>query len=130
MLLAWQAAVWLALLTAALAAGAGRIDAERARRLQPWLRETAVVLAMYAAWQVGLDLFASHVARAAAHGMWIWRLERAVHLPSERTVQQAALHWRSGAKALDYYYAVAHVQDVIFCLVWLFWRHREAYRWA
>jgi len=126
-LLGWQQALGLALLFAGVAVllspGGGRVAAT-----VPWVRETALVLALYGLWQEGLILFTDHVRGAVAHGMWVWRVERSLRLPNEASLQREAFHWTGLVRALDDYYAIVHVPAAIVCLLWLFWRHRDRYR--
>lgn len=98
-----------------------------ARRLPPWTGEITVLLVLYAAWQLGLGMIADHTRGAAAHGLAVWRLEGVLGIRSERAFQRAVLHVPSLMRALNYFYAVGHVQDVMIVLVWLFWRHRDEY---
>lgn len=127
MLLGWRFALYLA---GGSAIAATLVGTSRLRQVSPWLGETAFVLLLYAVWQRGLDLAANHVRGAVHNGMRVWRAERWLHLPSERAVQRWFLHVPDVVRALNYFYAVAHVQDVIVCLVWVFWRHRQSYRRA
>jgi hypothetical protein len=120
-LLGWQQALLLAALVGGVWAALGRLGD---RRLRPWAGEITTMLLLYTAWQWGLGRFANHVAGAAAHGWWLWRVERWLHLPSEAALQRLALRAPWVVKDLNYYYAVAHVQDVLICLVWLWVRHR------
>jgi hypothetical protein len=102
-----------------------------ARRAAPWAREAAILLVLFAAWQEALGAATTHhLAGAVGHGMLVWRLEQRLHLPAERSFQRAVLHWPDGMRALNYYYAGVHVQDVIACLVWVMWRHPDRYRRA
>lgn len=93
----------------------------------PWAAETALLLVLYAAWQAGLGVLADHTRGAVGHGLEVWRVERALHLPAEATVQRAVLHAPWAMRWLNYYYAVGHVQDVMLVLAWAFWRHRDGY---
>ena len=64
---------------------------------------------------------------AVAHGTAVWDAERALHLPSELTVQRAVLGHPLLVQASNGYYAVVHVPALIVFLVWLFVRHRGQY---
>jgi PAP2 superfamily protein len=123
-LLGWQLALWMA-----LASGAVWLALRSAgeQRIQPWVGEITTMLLLFAAWQWGLGRFANHVVGGASHGWETWRLERWLHLPSEAAVQRAALRVPWVVRDLNYYYAVAHVQDVLICLLWLWIRHRDRY---
>jgi hypothetical protein len=99
-----------------------------ARQAASWARETAILLVLFAAWQEALGVVtAHHLAGALEHGMSVWRLEHRLHLPAERSFQHAVLHWPDGMRALNYYYAGVHVQDVVVGLVWVMWRHPDRY---
>lgn len=124
MLLGWQLALWLALLAGAVWAV---LRAAGESRVRPWAGEITTMLLLYTAWQWGLARFANHVVGAASHGWETWRLERWLHLPSEATVQRFALRAPWVVRDLNYYYAVAHVQDVLICLLWLWVCHRDRY---
>jgi hypothetical protein len=118
----WQAA--------AIAGGLLFLSVVVPGRVRPWLREAGVVMALFTLWQWSLDRFGTSTRGAVAHGMWVWRLERRWHLPSERSIQRFVLRAPDVMRALNYYYAVVHVQDVMVVLIWLFWRHRHRYRRA
>jgi hypothetical protein len=90
-------------------------------------RETAVVLGLYALWQFAGTLSLLHVSGAVARGDWIFDLQRDLHLPSELTVQHAALHSSLAVQALNLFYATAHFPGMIAFLIWMFVRHRDRY---
>jgi len=125
-LLGWQQALSLA---AVLGVGWALLGLG-SFRARPWIGEIVVLLVSFAVWQWALGRFANHLAGAAAHGLWVWRAERWMHLPSERSVQRLALRAPWLVRALNYYYADVHVQDVMVCLAWVWWRHRSEYLWA
>jgi PAP2 superfamily len=60
-------------------------------------------------------------------GRQIWDLERALHLPSERSTQQLVIHHRLLVHWLNEYYVQVHVPALGILLVWLFVRHRDRY---
>jgi hypothetical protein len=90
-------------------------------------QEAAILLALFALWQLAgsLSLIGPDGALARAH--WIWHAERAVHLPSETEVQRAFLSHPLLVQALNLYYASLHFVVLITCLVWVYARHRRAY---
>jgi hypothetical protein len=130
--------MWLAWDTAALVA-AGLVVASVALRqlgrrgpsvAADVAKEVAVILGLYAVWQKAGDLAVTNVNGAAAHGRWVWRVERAVHLPSEVSVQRLVLSQRLVVEGLNVFYAVVHVPALIIFLIWLYFRHRPDYpRW-
>ncbi|MDQ1395913.1 MAG: hypothetical protein QOG64_1172 [Acidimicrobiaceae bacterium] len=139
-MLAWQtfgiAAVAVGLLAAGLlAAGARagsrpRVGTARVRTAGVYLRETAVILGLYAAWQWLLDRLVVRISGAFAHARWLWRVERALHLPSEVSFQRAALEHPLLVQAANRYYSIVHFPALIAFLVWVFVRHRDRYRSA
>jgi hypothetical protein len=90
-------------------------------------QEAAILLALFALWQLAgsFSLIGPDGALARAH--WIWHAERAVHLPSETEVQRAFLSHPLLVQALNLYYASLHFVVLITCLVWVYARHRRAY---
>ena len=92
-----------------------------------FLRETAVVLGLYALWQYAGTLALLHVNGAVARGHWIHDFERRWHMPSELTVQHLALHSTLLMKGLNVFYATMHFPGMIAFLIWMFVRHRDHY---
>jgi hypothetical protein len=92
--------------------------------------ETALVCALFALWQVANGLTHGHIAGGLAHGRAVWSLERWLHLPSETSAQHLVLGHHGLVRAINYYYATAHLTGMVVFLVWLWLRHREHYaRW-
>ena len=125
--LSWQAAGITAACLTAGAAAAGRTGRPRLATAAGFARETGVLLALFALWQMAGSFVLMGPQGALARGQWIWHAERLVHLPSEALVQQAFLHHPLFVQALDLYYAGLHFLVVIACLVWVFVRHRRQY---
>lgn len=99
-------------------------------RTQPFLRESALIIGLYGLWQFAGSLAGSGTYAAVGRGRWIWDAERSALLPSERTVQGWILPHPIIVQAANLYYDVMHFGVMIFFLLWLFARHREAYsRW-
>lgn len=90
-------------------------------------RETAVVLSLYALWQLAGTLAILKVNGAVARGRWIHDFERTFHMPSELTVQHLALHSSLAVQALNVFYATMHFPAMIVFLIWMFVRHRDRY---
>jgi hypothetical protein len=102
----------------------------RARRwtvVADYAREAAVILGLYAIWQLALDLLVTSVTGAVPHATWVWHVERALHLPSEVGVQRAALDHPLLIQSLNIFYSVVHFPALIVFLIWLFARHRDRY---
>jgi hypothetical protein len=127
MMLSWSQAAWLALLLAL----AGILIRPAGRH---WVvvvtaaaRETALVLALFSFWQLAGRLSLLRLDEARGRGLWIWHFERAVHLPSEVTIQRWFLPYPTLIKAFNVYYATMHFPGLIVFLIWLWVRHREHY---
>ena len=124
----WQQAVVIAGL---LALAWGVLKARGAApRLRPFLYEAALIIALYALWQLVGSLAGSGDYTAVTRGRWIWDTERALHLPDEHTLQSWVLPHPLLVQAANLYYATMHFTVLIIFLVWLFVRHRADYgRW-
>jgi hypothetical protein len=90
-------------------------------------RESALVLALFALWQYAGSFKVVSPNGALARARWIWRFERAVHLPSETWVQRLLLPHPLVIQFFNVYYDSLHFPVLIACLVWLFVRHRDRY---
>ena len=90
-------------------------------------QEAAILLALFALWQLVGSLSLIGPDGALARAQWIWHAERVVHLPSETEVQRAFLGHPLLIQALNLYYASLHFVVLISCLVWVYARHRRQY---
>jgi len=134
--LGWRPAVALSVVLAGGAVVApmlaARVAAERSRigRLgraaRPYLRESALVAALYALWQLAASLSVGHGAGAFSRARWIVRFEHG-WLPSERSAQRLLGHSELLTRAANWYYAAMHFAALGLLLLWLFARHRDRY---
>jgi hypothetical protein len=122
----WQQAAVLASALFVLAYGLHRA-AGPARRAWPFARETGLIAALYAIWQLVGSLSVVGTHGAFARGRWIVRVEHWLHLPRERSVQEVVLPHPVLAQFCNLYYASMHFAGLFGLLLWLFVRHREAY---
>jgi len=130
MLLPWGDAALIALVLALGSRLARRATSPAARVLVPLAWETAIVLALYAAWMKSADWVVTRAGGAVGHGLWVWRVERDLHLPSEVSVQRLLLPHPLWVQAANGFYAVVHVPALIVFLLWLYFRHPTQYaRW-
>ena len=90
-------------------------------------QEAAVLLGLFALWQLAGSLSLVGPDGALARAQWIWHAERVVHLPSETVIQRAFLGHPLLIEALNLYYASLHFVVLIGCLVWVYARHRRQY---
>jgi PAP2 superfamily len=103
---------------------------EAAPRSRPYIYETALIIALYALWQIVGALAGQGDYTAVTRGQWIWNVERDLHLPSEHTLQGWVLPHPLLVQAANLYYATMHFTVLIIFLLWMFTRHRELYgRW-
>jgi hypothetical protein len=90
-------------------------------------KETALILSLYAIWQLAGTLSVMQVNGARGRGQWIWDAQRFLHFPSELTFQKAALPHPLIVQFFNGYYAIMHVPALVIFLIWLFVRHRDRY---
>lgn len=128
--LSWHQAAGVA---AALGVATVALRAARKRRLTSVAtvtRESALVLGLFALWQLAGSFAVIGPDGAVSRSRWIWRFERAAHLPSETAVQQAFLSHPLVVQFFNLYYDSLHFPVLIGTFVWLFVRHRDRYsRW-
>src|SRR5690348_7764534 len=123
LMLSWQQAALLALglggagvLLVYTGHGAGRISrggrTGRAMRWAGWagpfLRESGLVVALYALWQLAGNLSAGGFPGAVDHAWRIWHTERAIGLLSELDVQRLLLPHPLLSEVSNLYYATMH----------------------
>jgi hypothetical protein len=138
----WQQA---AVLAAASAAAGLLLRLVQARRSAPrsapprrrWLSvlasalvEVSVVLGLFTVWQLAGAWALTRVAGAFQRAHWILAAEHRVGLPSELTAQQVVLDHPDLIRFLNTFYLYVHINSIVVFLVWMFWRHRDRYRWA
>ncbi|MGO9162643.1 MAG: phosphatase PAP2 family protein, partial [Streptosporangiaceae bacterium] len=124
---------WPVAATTAAALGVGSAGLRRARRPRlvaaaDSVRETGLVLALYALWQYAGSFSVMGPGGALARARWIWHLERTLHLPSEAALQRVFLPHPLIIEFLNLYYLGLHFPVLIGCMIWLFIWHRDDYR--
>jgi hypothetical protein len=92
--------------------------------------EIAIVIGLYGFWQLAGSLSSVDLSRGVERGQRLWKLERTLHLPSEKSVQSLFLSHEWLIKFLNLYYVLAHYNVLLIMLAWLFWRHRDRLREA
>ncbi len=125
--LGWQPAT---VLSAGLLAGSlvlpGR-SASRLGRLRPYLRESAIVAALYSLWQLAASASVLDGGGAFDRARWIVRVEADWGLPREASVQRLIGGHPLLVQSANWYYAVMHFSALGAVLLWLFIRHRDRY---
>jgi hypothetical protein len=130
MWLAWDTAALIAAGLVLASVGLRQLRRRSLRVVADVAKEVAVILGLYAVWQKAGDLAVTKIDGAAAHGRWVWQVERAVHLPSEVSIQRLVISHSLLVEGLNVFYAVVHVPALIIFLIWLYVRHRPDYpRW-
>ncbi len=100
---------------------------------KPWdllralVRELTVVLVLYSIWQYVGSLSLKHYGNAFADGRWVWRTERAWHLPGELSLQHLMIRSHAITWLADLFYATVHAPALGIFLIWLWFRHRDDY---
>lgn len=133
--LPWQesagTAVALAGVSAALLHRGGRAGETRLeRRLAGagrFVRESALFFALFAMWQYAGSFALLGTDGATDRGLWIWRAEHTVRLPSEAALQRVFLPHPLLIESLNLYYDILHFPVLLACLIWLYVRHRNRY---
>jgi hypothetical protein len=125
--LSWPAAaISAACLTGAAVAGRGT-RRPRLVAAAGFTQEAAVLLGLFALWQLAGRFGLMGTAGAMGRARWIWHAERVVHLPSETGTQRVFLTHPLVVEALNLYYAGLHFAVIIGCLIWVFAWHRPQY---
>jgi hypothetical protein len=130
LLLTWQSSLLVAALLGSLAV------LFRGRRGRWWSfgvaasRETAIVLSLYALWQVAGGLALRRVTGAFDRAHAIFHIDRWLPLPSELTVQGWVLPHPDLVKAANVFYLYVHLNGIVLFLVWVFVRHRDRFPWV
>jgi hypothetical protein len=122
--LAWDLALWAAAILAAVWLATRRLPGKWGSVVAPLGKESALLFVIYACWIRLGEFRVVGTGGAAARGRWIWHVERWLPFPSERTLQQWALHATWLVRFANAYYIVGHVAPIGIFLVWLYVRHR------
>jgi hypothetical protein len=129
--LTWQAAALIGAACFAVATLVERFAPDRRSvifRIAPFGREVGIILGLYALWQLAGTFSLGHTDEAVKRGQWVWDHERAWHFPSEVALQRPILGHSFFVQACNIYYATMHFGMLLAVLLWLYIRHRDAYR--
>jgi hypothetical protein len=92
--------------------------------------EVALILALYAVWQIVGSKSNGGVEGAADAGMWVAQVQEALFWPSEAYLQQMVLENSLLVAVADWYYASLHVPVFVVTLVWVMVMHRRDWPFA
>lgn len=95
--------------------------------VRPYLRESAMIAALYALWQLAGSVSALGTQTAFTRAALIAGIERDCGLPSEASLQRLILRHPILEQACNWYYAGLHFAALGAVLLWLFVRHRHRY---
>jgi hypothetical protein len=129
--LSWQAAALIGAACFAVATLVERYAPDRRSvifRIAPFGREVGIILGLYALWQIAGGVSLGHTDEAVRRGQWVWDHERAWHLPNEVALQRPIIGHSLFVQACNIYYATMHFGMLLAVLLWLYIRHRDAYR--
>lgn len=126
----WNQAGVACLVMLAVSLVARRSSRHWAQTTAAFSLEVALISFLYMLWRLARILPLTHEAGAYDRGRWIYDFQRAVHLPSELSMQHWVLGHRWLAEITVDYYATVHVPALLCFLVWMWVRHRDDYpRW-
>jgi hypothetical protein len=121
----WQQAFALAAVCVVVSFAARRaLPGRFATTVGPAAHELAIIAVLYGVWRIARKLPFASDAGAVERGYRIDDLQRALRFPSELRLQQFVLDHELLARAINAYYAIAHVPSIVIFLVWLYARHR------
>jgi hypothetical protein len=127
----WDQAAIAALISGSIAIALGRLQPNPiSKHVRPPAQEFAFVATLYSIWRLARQLPLVHEAGALERARDIDRFQQWLHLPTELSVQHFVMAHDTLARWTVAYYAAVHVPSLLVFLVWLYFRHREAYpRW-
>ena len=96
----------------------------------PLVRELLLVVGLFLVYKFGRQLVTGHTPEAFRNAGRVWDWERALHLPSEGSVQSLLLHGDTLAHLANTYYATVHFPATVAFLVWLYLKRPAHYVWA
>jgi hypothetical protein len=97
------------------------------RTVGAFAREFTLVMSMLALWQYIGRFVHTRYLGAMERGRAIHVVERAFLLPPESSVQQLTLGYPWLVRGMNVYYAYAHLNGTAAFVLWMWWRHRDAY---
>ena len=92
-------------------------------------REIVFVAALFLVYKLGRILVEGHVGAAMTNAQDVWDFERALHLPSEASLQATVLSHLWWIKTANCFYAYVHFPATAAALIWLYLRRPEIYVW-
>jgi hypothetical protein len=127
----WDQAAVAALITGCTFLVARQSRPSRWRSVaMPAALELTLMSGLYSIWRLARVLPLDRQKGAIDRARQINRLQHALHMPSELSLQRFVIHHDWLGRFMNYYYAIVHVPALITFMVWLFVKHRDRYpRW-
>lgn len=119
----WRYALWIAAIAAVLWLILRMFP--RTKNLSWIMRETALIMVLYAMWQYAGSFDFGDFSKADESGLWLANLESVLHWPSEAWIQAPVLNSELAMKIADSYYASLHIPVFIITLIWVLIFHRR-----
>ena len=119
----WRYALWMAAIAAILWLILRLFP--RSRNVAWIMRETSLIMVLYALWQYAGSFDFGDFSRADENGLWLARLQSALHWPSEAWIQAPVLGSDLAMKIADSYYASLHIPVFVITLIWVLVFHRR-----
>ncbi len=125
----WQTSLTTAgvLLVAAVLCASLLRRVRGARTVGAFAREFTLVMSMLALWQYIGRFVHTRYLGAMERARAIHAVEGALLLPPESWVQHLTLGYPWLIRGMNVYYAYAHLNGTALFVVWMWWRHRDAY---
>ncbi len=97
------------------------------RRFGPLVTELAVVAVLYSVYSYMRSASPDRVALATSHADWIEKVERALHIDVELSLNELFVANQWLADAASYWYQLAHPMVTTGVLVWLWFKRKAFY---
>ena len=119
----WRYALWMAAIAAVLWLILRAFP--RSKNVAWMMRETALIMVLYAMWQYAGAFDFGDFSKADENGLWLANIESALRWPSEAWIQAPVLNSELTMKIADSYYASLHIPVFIITLIWVLLFHRR-----
>ena len=127
MWLPWQAAMVIAVGTAAFALLTRRATSRGLAFASRFCQEFSLIAVLYSIWQILGSLGTIREADGFANGRTVYDIERSLHIANEAAFERWFLPHPIWVQLCNGYYALIHVPALAVFLIWLFVRHRSHY---
>jgi hypothetical protein len=96
--------------------------------IRSFAREFAIVMALLGLWQYVGRFVRVHSVGAMHRAVQVENLQNWLHMPDQLALQHAVLPYPDLIRAMNVYYAFAHLNGMAAFLLWTWWRRRESFR--